>query len=91
MSTAAKRHMHRVAQLPCCLCGTRPVHVHHLREGEAAGGGQRANDWLTVPLCPDCHTGPLGVHGDKTALLAARKNEHDLLAETLERLYGGIR
>jgi len=91
MSAAEKRHMGRIAAMPCCLCGDRPVHVHHIREGEAAGAGQKAKDFLTIPLCPDCHTGPLGVHGDKTVIYAAGKNEHDLLAETLERLYGGIR
>lgn len=90
MSTAGKRHMGRVAQLSCALCGTIPVEVHHIREGEAAGGAQRASDWLTVPLCPDCHRGPRGVHGDKMILKVWKKNEHHLLAETLERLYGHL-
>lgn len=90
-SEAEKRHMGRVAQLPCCLCGQRPVQVHHLREGGAAGAGQRARDFLTIPLCQPCHTGPMGVHGDKTMLHANKETEHSLLAGTLERLYGGVR
>lgn len=49
---------------------------------------QRASDFLTVPLCPSCHTGPLGIHGDKTMLRIHKKDELDLLAETIERLYG---
>lgn len=83
--------MNRVAQLPCATCGAHGVQVHHIREGEAAGAGQRADDWLTVPLCPSCHTGPLGVHGDKTLLRIQKKTEHHLLAETLERIYGDMR
>lgn len=91
MSAAGQRHMRRVAQLPCAICGAHGVQVHHLREGDAAGGGQRAPDWLTIPLCPDHHTGIHGVHGDKQALRAQKKTEHHLLAETLERLYGNLK
>lgn len=91
MSSAAQRHLGRVAQLPCCLCGVRPVQVHHLREGGAAGAGERANHWLTIPLCPEHHTGTTGVHGDKSMLRLVGKSEHQLLGETLERLYGAIR
>ena len=46
-SSAGKRHMARVAQLPCVLCGAHGVQVHHLREGEAAGAGQRALAHIT--------------------------------------------
>jgi hypothetical protein len=86
MSAAGKRHMGRVAQLPCVLCGTSPVEVHHIREGQ--GAAQRAQDTLTVPLCPDCHRGPNGVHGlgRKGFYMRYKKDELDLLAETLEKL-----
>lgn len=50
--------------------------------------GQRASDWLTIPLCPDCHTGPWGIHGDRTMLRILKADELDLLADTLEKLYG---
>lgn len=63
-----------------------PVQVHHIREGQ--GMSQRADDWLTIPLCPGCHTGQHGVHGDKTMLRIRKRTELDLLAETLERIYG---
>jgi hypothetical protein len=82
--------MGRVAELHCALCGCWPVQVHHMREGNAAGAGQRADDWLTIPLCQSCHTGSGGVHGDKTMLRIAKKTEHHLLAETLEKLYGEL-
>jgi len=77
--------MDEVAGLPCCLCGDSPVQVHHIRAGQ--GGAQRASHFLTLPLCPGCHQGPQGVHGDKTMLRIMKKNELDLLAETIELIY----
>ena len=79
------QHMSRVAELPCATCGVYGVHVHHIREGQ--GKGQRAHDMLTIPLCPDCHTGKHGVHGDKTMLRITKKSEHELLGDTLRELY----
>lgn len=81
---AEKKWMDRVAQLPCGLCGAHGVQVHHIREGQ--GMAQRASNFLVVPLCPDCHTGPLGVHGDKTMLRIHKMTELDLLAQTIEAL-----
>lgn len=81
---AEKRHMDRVAQLPCALCGASPVQLHHIREGQ--GMSQRASNWLVIPLCPSCHTGPQGIHGDKTMLRIAKMEELDLLANTIEAL-----
>ena len=78
------RHMGRVADLPCVLCGQQGVQVHHIREGQ--GMAQRASNWLVVPLCPSCHTGPLGVHGDKTMMRINKMTELDMLAKTIEAL-----
>lgn len=82
--SAAKRHMARVASLPCACCGMHGVHVHHIREGQ--GMSQRASDWLTIPLCPPCHTGPNGIHGNKSLIRIQKIDELDLLARTLEAL-----
>lgn len=86
MSTAAeKRYMDRVARLPCTVCGREgPSIVHHLREGQ--GMSQRASNFLTIALCPDCHTGPRGIHGDRSELRLRKLSEFDLLAKTIERL-----
>ena len=90
--TAAERdHMARVSKLPCVLCerlGQRQwtrTTVHHLREGQ--GGAQRAGHYLTVALCEECHTGKLGVHGDKTLVALAHAGELDLLNDTYEALF----
>lgn len=93
MSTAkGRRHMGRVAQLPCIVCAhmgmgdVRPVEVHHIREEQ--GAGQRADDMLTVALCPEHHRGKSGVHGlGKRGFFTRYKiTELDLLAMTLEAL-----
>lgn len=93
MSTAkGRRHMGRVAQLPCMLCqylglgDNHAVEVHHIREEQ--GAGQRADDMLTVALCIEHHRGPSGVHGlGKRGFFARYKiTELDLLAMTLEAL-----
>jgi hypothetical protein len=90
MSTAAeKRHLGRVAALGCIVCselgmGDEPAQVHHIREGRIA-----RNHWLTIPLCPDHHTGTMAsVHLAKPALLRSLNigSEFDLLARTIERL-----
>jgi hypothetical protein len=75
--------MHRVAELGCLICGS-PAQLHHPREGQ--GKGQRAQDWLVVPLCPDHHTGPEGIHNRRTFYTRHRMDEWDLLALTIQRL-----
>ena len=86
MSNAGKRHMGRVAALPCAICGAMPVEVHHLREGQ--GASQRAADTLVLPLCVAHHRGASGIHGlgRKGFYARYKKSELDYLAETLERL-----
>jgi hypothetical protein len=83
---AEQRWMSRVAQLPCVLCGTQPVELHHIREGQ--GAAQRAQHCLVLPLCPDCHRGPNGLHGlgTKGFYMRYKRDELDLLADTIEAL-----
>lgn len=84
MRNSERRYMDRVAQLPCVLCGSHGVQVHHIREGQ--GMAQRASNFLVVPLCPDCHQGPSGVHGDKSLMRIKKMSELDMLAATIEAL-----
>lgn len=83
--------MARVAALGCILCrylnyGETPAQVHHIREEQ--GAAQRASDFLTVPLCPEHHTGGTGLHGLGRRAFERRYklSELDLLAMTLELL-----
>lgn len=79
-----KRYLDRVAQLDCVVCGAHGVHIHHAREGE--GMAQRASNWMAIALCPSCHVGPRGIHGDRSVLRQEKLDEMDLLARTIERL-----
>lgn len=81
---AEKRYMDRVASLPCVVCGEHGVQVHHVREGQ--GMAQRSQNWLTVALCPDCHTGSSGIHGNRNRMRLQKLDEIDLLAKTIEAL-----
>lgn len=81
---AEKRHMDRVAAMPCVICGDAPVELHHIRDGH--GMAQRASNWLVVPLCPVCHRGTGGIHGNRSVMRARKLTEIDLLAETIKRL-----
>lgn len=86
---AGRRYLGRVAALPCRLClrlgqGVNASQVHHIRTG--TGGGQRASHYLTAALCPVCHTGRHGLHGDKSLLRIAGVTELDLLADTIAAL-----
>lgn len=56
--TAAERDwVQRLADLPCVVCGAHGVEIHEFEQGQ----------WHTaVPLCPACHRGSQGWHGDRT-------------------------
>lgn len=88
MTKSEKVYMDKVARQSCALCyllGTdsQGVQLHHVREGQ--GKGQRAQNWLVIPLCPSCHTGKNGIHGDKSLLKIAKVDEMDLLSITIQR------
>lgn len=77
-----------VARTRCAVCyllgreqRTR-TEVHHPREG--VGMAQRQHDRLGIGLCTDDHTGPQGLHGDRTYMHILKVDEMDLLAVTLE-------
>lgn len=84
MKNSDKRHMSLVAELPCANCGAEPVELHHIREG--VGMAQRNSNFLVIPLCPNCHRGSKGIHGDRTAFLLGKRDEMSMLADTIERL-----
>lgn len=80
-------HMGRIASMRCICCELldmqqdAPTEVHHIREDR-----QARSHWLTLPLCSNCHRGPLGIHGAKRYLSMLKMGEVDLLACVMERL-----
>jgi hypothetical protein len=91
MTVAAERHIGRVKSLPCSLCGaSAPSDAHHILEGRIQG--RRSDDFVTIPLCKDCHQGPRnGVHGQQIMLKVMKETELGLLAQTIETLYGAVK
>jgi hypothetical protein len=80
-----RNHLARVKAMDCGLCGASgPSDAHHIREGQ--GMGQKASDYLAIPLCKDCHQGPQGIHGDRTMWRVFKRDELDVLADTIRRL-----
>lgn len=80
-----KTHLAAVALLACVICGSKPVEVHHLRDGQ--GMGQRASHHDTLPLCHVHHrTGGLGValHGGTAEFQRRFGTERELLAAVRE-------
>jgi len=89
LTKALKRYMTKTAEQGCVLCrhlglGETPAILHHPRD--AAGGAQRASDWLIIPLCPEHHVGKTGYHtlGSSGFYTKYRLTEWDLMAMTIE-------
>lgn len=97
MTRAEKIYLDRVSSLGCIVCrdhegADTPACIHHIREGQ--GMGQRAKNWLAIPLCPQHHqTGGVGVafHASPQAFQALYGSELDLLARTIELINSGAK
>lgn len=75
------RHMARVAQLGCLVCGARPVEVHHMPDPRS--------DMRVIALCPRHHRteyGPGAFHFSKRAFYAEHGSADELLASVAEML-----
>lgn len=40
----------------CIVCGRFGCEAHHIKEVGLTGTAYKADDWMTLPLCRDCHT-----------------------------------
>lgn len=81
----SRKHLARVATLPCVVCGTSEVQVHHLRMAPITGAGHKASDWLTLPLCQRDHA---DLHADIPLWEMRYGRQIDHIVKTLGRLYG---
>ena len=88
--TPSERHVGRVKELPCAVCGQGgPSDAHHILDGRTPG--RKSPDWLTIPLCKSCHQDNRnGIHGQRIMWNVMKKTEAECLNETLKKLYGGI-
>lgn len=77
----AREHMARVAALPCLVCGSWPVEVHHLPDPRS--------DWRVIPLCVFHHRKEFGeqaYHFSKRKFHALHGSSDDLLKRVADML-----
>jgi len=79
LNAAERRHVGRVKELPCSVCGQEgPSDAHHIKQHR---------QYTVVALCKSCHQGSImGWHGQKRAWAIAKMNELDALNQTLKNL-----
>lgn len=59
------KHLRWIREFACCNCGSMEnVEAAHVRMQSGAGLSQKPHDWLTVPLCHDCHHNDQHQHGE---------------------------
>lgn len=79
---AESAHVALVKRCACVLCDAVGVEAHEIVQGLW---------WLSIAVCPYCHRGPKGIHGDQTMLrlrfkAAGLRGEVLALNETLRRV-----
>lgn len=77
-------HIGRVKELPCVACHKPCQEAHHIRMSPITGGGQKASDWLTMPMCAACHR---ELHAGKETWEMRYGRQIDHVVATLDRLY----
>jgi len=89
MSSAAEtRHIQRVKELPCAVCGqSGPSDAHHILEGRTPN--RKSPGMLVIPLCKGCHTGSNGIHGARAMWNVYKATELACLAETIRKIFYG--
>lgn len=95
-------HWKRVAALGCCISFSDQVQLHHCHGGSIRakfgdrampGVGQKASDYLVIPLHPRYHTGELGIDsGTGVAGWEARHGSQlhylEKVRQQIQRQYG---
>lgn len=82
MTADERAHVAAVKSVACVLCDAMGCEAHEIVQGLW---------WLSLAVCPSCHRGPQGIHGDQTMLrlrFKAGGERGELLAlnETLRRV-----
>jgi len=80
LTDAERRHIGKVKELPCSVCGQEgPCDAHHIKQHR---------QYTVVALCKSCHQGSkMGWHGEKAAWRIAKMDELDALNQTLKNLF----
>jgi len=52
----SEKYLNWIRQQPCMNCGNSTSEPHHIKGfGNFSGAGLKAPDFLTMPLCGNCH------------------------------------
>lgn len=57
----SKKHIERIKQMPCCICGQEATAHHRIGSGDGVMGDKQP-DSHCIPLCHNHHTGRDGIH-----------------------------
>lgn len=75
-----REHLLRVKSLPCSICDDESgSEAHHAKQGQT---------YTCIALCPDCHRGTNGWHGNKSYWRIRKADELSALNITIKRLVG---
>ena len=83
---AGRRHMARVAALPCVCCGYWPVTVHHVICGRFSQA--KESDLRVIPLCHHHHQGADGIHTRRAWWVETFGPDTDYLSVVADALAG---
>lgn len=77
-TAAERRHVEKLAELCCVICGADGVEIHEPEQGL----------WFaSMPLCPTCHRHPVyGWHGQRQNWKAIKFGELDAINATVRLL-----
>jgi len=76
-TAAEARHVAKLAEQPCAVCGDQPVEIHEPEQGL----------WFaSMPLCVPCHRGPEGWHGTRLRWKLRKINELQAIDKTYRML-----
>lgn len=76
---AERAYIRLIKSMDCGVCGACfPSDAHEIHQGQ----------WFTsIPLCRDCHQGPVnGIHGQQRIWKALKKTEMSVLNDTIAKV-----
>ena len=76
-------YMNFVASLGCIACG-KPAEIHHMRGLTTLGAGQKAGNYMVIPLCREHH---MEMHQRMTI---GKDSESELMNQTIKAVIESI-
>jgi hypothetical protein len=70
--------------LNCVACGAFGTVAHHCINQQH----KKRDHARTIPLCPECHVGPLSIHRSRKSFRARYGSEEDMLLKVNAMLEG---